>query len=69
MTEEKMEKAVLCEEELDRVAGGQIWIDHLPYRHYRHRAIVANTAAQDSEEAETLMGDFAQSKMEYEVRK
>ncbi len=65
MTEEKMEKAMLCEEELDQVAGGV----------YRGSPILnssrnmLNTAALDSEEVEKLMGDSDQSKMEYEARR
>ncbi len=63
MTEEKMEKAALCEEELDKVAGG-VWKPQ-----WLRTPLKPNAAALDSEEVETLMGDLAQSKMEYEVRK
>ncbi len=62
MTEEKMEKAMLCEEELDKVAGGRPRAISGEYKRE------ANSVSL-SEELEKLMGDSDYSKMEYEVRK
>ncbi len=58
MAEEKMERVVLSEEELDKTVGGIMAPPKLPYGMMYQRAAAGN------EECEKLMSGFAQDKAE-----
>ncbi len=61
MAEEKMEKVMLCEDDLDNVVGGY----SRPFTSCSSRA---NSVAVTNEEVEKLMSDFALDELEHTNR-